>query len=389
MRVLLNGMPVAGRITGIGRYGLHLLHALNNLPDAPDLEAIGVFDGRGVVEIDRFLGTAAESRGPGRLGWVRDLLRRGIPRGRDVVDFLRSVRLARHTSGRQWSLYHETNFVPSATNVPMVATVHDMGYVRYPAFMPPDRLRWMRRRMEWTLHRARVVLADSEFTRRELIELCPAVSPDRVFVAPMGVDVDFFRQREHASRIPEVLDRYNLPPRFLLYLGTLEPRKNVQGLARAYSLLPLEMQKEYPLVLAGMRGWQQRYFRREIEQLRSRGVLHEIGYVEASDVPVLMKAASVFCFPSFYEGFGLPPLEAAACGTAVLASHAASLPEVLGDAAVYADPSSPEEIAHQLQTLLDDKDLRESFAARGPAQAAQFTWNRCAQQTLKAYRAAA
>jgi len=320
---------------------------------------------------------------------MRNLLRSSLPRGRDAVDLVRRFRLARYTRDSQWNLYHETNFVPSATTVPMVATVHDMGYLRYPAFMPRDRLRWMRRRMEWTLRRARVVLADSEFTRRELLELCPTVSSDRVYVAHMGVDTDFFQQREHVSRVPEVLDRYQLPPRFLLYLGTLEPRKNVQGLAQAYSMLPPSMQREYPLVLAGMPGWQQRYFRRELDQLRNRGVLHEIGYVESADVPVLMKAASLFCFPSFYEGFGLPPLEAAACGTAVLSSRTASLPEVMGEAAVYVDPSSPEDIAHQLKAMLDDEALRDSIAAKGPAQAARFTWNRCAQQTLEAYRAAA
>jgi alpha-1,3-rhamnosyl/mannosyltransferase len=175
----------------------------------------------------------------------------------------------------------------------------------------------------------------------------------------------------------------------VLYLGTLEPRKNLQGLVRGYCRLPEALQREYPLVLAGMRGWNQGYFRRELDDLRKRKVLHEVGYVDQHDVPALMKAASVFCFPSLYEGFGLPPLEAAACGTPVLSSRAASLPEVMGDAAWYVDPYSPDEIAAGLEKLLIDETLRGRLTKAGPARAALFSWERCARQTLTAYHAAA
>jgi alpha-1,3-rhamnosyl/mannosyltransferase len=243
--------------------------------------------------------------------------------------------------------------------------------------------------MDRSLAASRVIITDSHFTRNELLEHCPHVEPERVVVTHLGVDLCHFSNPSHAARIDEVRARLRLPRQFVLYLGTLEPRKNLQGLVKGYCRLPAELQCEYPLVLAGMCGWNQSFFRRDLDELRRRGVVHEVGYVHHADVPVLMRAASVFCFPSLYEGFGLPPLEAAACGTPVLSSRAASLPEVLGEAAYYVDPSSPDEIGAGLQRLLEDRQLSGQLAAAGPVRAARFPWEQCARQTLAAYRAAA
>jgi alpha-1,3-rhamnosyl/mannosyltransferase len=138
-----------------------------------------------------------------------------------------------------------------------------------------------------------------------------------------------------------------------------------------------------------MTGWRQSTFRSAAVRLREQGSLRQLGYVPQEDVPALMRAATVFCFPSLYEGFGLPALEAAACGTPVLSSSASSLPEVLGEAAEYVDPHSPESIAAGLFHLLGDDKRRKWLADRGPMQAAAFTWQRCARETLNAYRAAA
>jgi alpha-1,3-rhamnosyl/mannosyltransferase len=240
-----------------------------------------------------------------------------------------------------------------------------------------------------SLARSRRIITISRFTRRELLELYPEVDPGRVVVTHLGVDLEHFTNWQHESRLEEVHRRLRLPQRFVLYLGTLEPRKNLQGLVEAYCRLPREVQSDYPLVLAGMVGWKQGCFRQSLNRLRARGVLHEVGYVERADVPVLMKAASVFCFPSLYEGFGLPPLEAAACGTPVLSSNTAALPEVLGDAAQYVNPFSPADISAGLLRLLNDEDLRQSLESAGPARAALFSWENCARQTLEVYQAAA
>lgn len=378
-----------GRPSGVGQYGLRLLAALSEGGPTLGLKEIGVFDGRDVVAVEPFLAGACGSRGMARHEGLRRLVRRAWPSSRDWADRWRRRRLARQTKRARWSLFHETNYVSPACELPLVTTVHDMGYLRHPEFVPRDRLGWLRRRMGTALARSRVILAVSHFTRRELLELCPEIEPERVVVTEEGVDLDFFSHPAHASRLDEVRRRFLLPDRFVLYLGTLEPRKNLQGLIAAYRLLPGALQREYPLVLAGMSGWNQEYFRRSLDELRRRGVVHEIGYVAQADVPVLMQAATVFCFPSIYEGFGLPPLEAAACGTPVLASRTASLPEVLGPAAVYVDPFSPADIAAGLRRLLEDEKLQGSLRAAGPARAAMFSWENCARQTAAAYRAAA
>ena len=390
MRILLNGAPMLGRLTGVGQYGLRLLEALAALPADAGVEEIGVFNGRDVVDLESFL-VAVRQRpnSAARHERLKRIIRGAWPRCRDWADRWRRLRLASQTKAANWSLFHEPNFVSPQFKLPLVTTVHDMSYLRYPQFLPKDRLAWLRRRMGVTLSRSRVILTDSHFTRQELLELCPGVDPSRVVATHLGVDLDYYSHPSHAARVAEVRCRFSLPEQFVLYLGTLEPRKNLQGLIRAYRTLPRDLQRAYPLVLAGMSGWNESYFRGDLDELRDSGVLREIGYVDEDDVPALMKAASVFCFPSLYEGFGLPPLEAAACGTPVLASRVASLPEVLGEAAVYVDPHSPAEIAAGLIRLLEDQPLRKSLAAAGQARAALFPWENCARQTVAAYRQAA
>ncbi|HQU46938.1 MAG TPA: glycosyltransferase family 1 protein [Pirellulales bacterium] len=389
MRILLNGAPMLGRLTGIGQYGLSLLKALMSLSGDASVEAIGVFDGRQVLAPEEFLCRLSQQADPGRNQRIKSVVRRIWPSCRDWADRVRRFHLNRETRHAHWNVFHEPNFVSPQSALPLVTTVHDMSYLRYPQFLPRDRLAWLRRKMGQTLSRSRAILADSHFTRQELLELCPAVDPQRVIVTQLGVDFDYFNSPLHGERVADVRHRLQLPRQFVLYLGTLEPRKNLQGLIRAYGLLPAEVQQAYPLVLAGMPGWNQAYFRRELAELRHRGVLHEVGYVAQDDVPALMRAASVFCFPSFYEGFGLPPLEAAACGTPVVASRAASLPEVLGEAAVYVDPHSPDDIRAALERVLESESVQRQLRQAGPARAALFRWDDCARRTVQAYRTAA
>lgn len=378
-----------GRLTGIGQYGLSLLKELVSQADAAGLESIGVFDGREVLSPAAFLSRMTEHAGTDGNQRLKSVVRRIWPSCRDWADRVRRFHLSRETRNIEWNIFHEPNFVSPQFALPLVTTVHDMSYLRYPQFMPRDRLVWLRRKMGQTLSRSRMILADSHFTRCEILELCPTVDPARVMVAQLGVDLDYFSDPRHAQRAALVRRQLNLPDRFVLYLGTLEPRKNLQGLIQAYRMLPAELQHRYPLVLAGMRGWNETYFQRELTDLRRREVVREVGYVAQDDVPALMRAASVFCFPSFYEGFGLPPLEAAACGTPVIAGRAASLPEVLGEAAVYVDPASPGDIAAGLEQVLTSESLQQQLRQAGPARAARFRWDQCARRTVEAYRAAA
>ncbi len=383
LRVLLGGERLRGRLVSIGYYTQEILSGLCR---APEVAEVGVCIGGRILPPEPFLRGPRSDRSTARRDRLRRLVATTAPFVRDWEHRWRGARLSRRIREGRWSLYHEPNFVAPRIPVPTVVTVHDVSFVKYPEFMPADRQAWLQREIPRTLERARAVLTPTEHIRRELLGLWPATDPARVRVTYEGVDARFDASPADPARTAEMLSRYRLPPRFVLYMGTLEPRKNIQGLVQAFDLLKPALQKDFPLVLAGMRGWRKEHYATGLEELRSRGALFEAGYVAHEDVPLLMKAAAVFCFPSLDEGFGLPPLEAAACGTPVVCSDRGALPEVMGEAAVYVDPGSPGNIAAGLSRLLEDSSLQRQLAASGPRRAASFTWERCLAQTLDAYR---
>ena len=379
LRVLL------GRLSGIGYYARGLLSGLCR---APEVAEVAVCSGGRILAPEPFLHGPRAGRSSARHDRLRRFVASAAPFVRTWEHRWRGARLARQVRKGRWSLYHEPNYIAPSLPVPTVVTIADISFLKFPDFMPADRRSWLRREIPRTLERARAVITLSEHIRREVLNAWPSTDPARVRVTYAGVDPRFDATPTDSESVAELLARHQLPPRFVLFLGTLEPRKNIQGLVRAFALLPPALQESCPLVLGGMRGWREEHFSASLDTLRNRGVLFETGYLAHEDVPLLMKAAAVFCFPSFDEGFGLPPLEAAACGTPVVSSDRGALPEVMGDAAVYVDPDSPESIAAGLARVLEDTSLQRQLAATGPRRAALFTWERCIAQTLAAYQLA-
>lgn len=373
-----------GRLTGVGQYAWRLADSLAALPG---VTAVDVFQGRRIVSWNSFHTAAQTTERVDRYERLKGWVRGNAPFCRELVSRFRAASFARETRDARWSVYHEPNYIPQRFPGVTVTTVCDMSYLRCPEYLPADRLHWLRKRLEASVRRSEAVIAISEFTRRELLELFPGLDEKRVHVTPLGVDFERL-QSATAEDVLALRQKHRLPERFVLYLGTLEPRKNLQGLVKAFQQLPLAMQREFPLVLAGMGGWKQHYFRGQLDKLRQQGLVYELGYVGAQELVALMKAATVFCFPSVYEGFGLPPLEAAAAGVPVVASHTSSLPEVLGDAAVYVDPAHADSIADGLQRALENESLRAELRDQGQRRAQRFTWQRCAERTLDAYTSA-
>jgi glycosyltransferase involved in cell wall biosynthesis len=231
------------------------------------------------------------------------------------------------------------------------------------------------------VRRADHLLAISEHTRRDLIDLLGA-PPAGVTVTHCGVDPTF--RPLDAAQVAAWRARYGLPERFILYVGTLEPRKNVPRLLDAYARLRRRGPVP-PLVLVGGRGWRHAAIDARLAALGLGDAVRFLGYVPAAELPLCYNAAGVFVYPSLYEGFGLPPLEALACGTPVVTSNAASLPEAVGDAAVLVDPRDPAALADALAAALADEPLRQRLRAAGLAQARRFSWRRMAEQTLAVY----
>jgi glycosyltransferase involved in cell wall biosynthesis len=265
----------------------------------------------------------------------------------------------------------------------IVVTIYDVSFVTHPEFHLEANIRHCLAGTREAIARADAILAISEHTRRDLVERMGA-SPDRVVVTPLAADPALARVTD-AGRLDEVRRRYGLPERFVLFVGTLEPRKNIARLVEAYATLPERLQREAGLVMAGGRGWLSDTMRDEVARRGLGDRVRFIGYVRPEDMAALYSLATVFAYPSLYEGFGLPVLEAMVCGVPVLTSNVSSLPEVAGDAALLVSPTDVAEIADGLAQVLEDGGLAAKLSARGLEWATRFSWDRCARETLAVY----
>lgn len=315
------------------------------------------------------------------------VIRTRLPTRRPIIRILWE-QLVLPTALRRWGadVLHAPAYVaPLGSPCPTVATFHDLSYYLVPgAFNQQNRL-YLQYFSRWTAGRARRLIAVSECTRQDVIRLL-RVPPEIVDVVYNGVD-ECFRPEPDATRLERFRQEKGLPERFILYLGTIEPRKNVPGLLRAYAEARRRGVTE-PLVIAGGRGWGDEPIPRLIEDLQLQASVVLTGFIPSDERPLWYNAATLFAFPSRYEGFGLPVAEAMACGTPVVASNRSSLPEVVGDAGLLVDPEDPDALAAALVTVVRDDALRQDLSARGLERSRRFTWDAAARATLKTYRAA-
>jgi alpha-1,3-rhamnosyl/mannosyltransferase len=280
-------------------------------------------------------------------------------------------------------LYHEPNYIPLPCDLPTVATVHDLSVLLHPEWHPADRVALHERRFRNGLRHCAHLLADTDCVRREIIQTL-GWPPDRVTRAHVGIRPCFRPLPE--SAVAERLCRKGLPPRYLLYLGTIEPRKNVLLLLRAYCALPEAARSHWPLLLVGGWGWNAGDVAEYLHaEARHRGVMH-LGYVEDADLPALYNGARALVYPSLYEGFGLPPVEMLACGGAVLASTAGAVTETVGGQAHLIAAEDEDGWRAALLRVLTDEEWWQSLR-RGAVEAARpYTWENCALATLDVYR---
>jgi glycosyltransferase involved in cell wall biosynthesis len=382
LRIGVDARPaVFPQKTGIGYYTRHLLRLL---PKAdPDATFVAWYlNARG------FLGGP---RKPLRDLAAANLVERATPiparwfdRAAQRFDLPRMEWFAR------FDVLFAPNFVPPPTRARrLVVTVHDLAFKRYPETAPHG-TRWWLARLDQTLARATRIIAVSESTRRDLLEQY-RTDPHRVVAIPLGVDRSVFRPAR-PEEVAAVRARFGLDGPYLLYLGGIEPRKNLPNLLAAFAAV---QPRDLRLVIAGAGvEWNPEgtdLLTRALQRLPTdvHGRVRRTGYVSEPDKVSLLSGAEAFLYPSLYEGFGLPVLEAMACGTPVVTSDVSSLPEVAGDAAVLVDPADPEAIAAGVGRVLSDGSLRERLRIAGLERAGRFTWEETARRTAAVLREAA
>lgn len=362
------------RRAGVSRYIEQMVrYCIATLPQATDL--LTVFAGPD---------TSPPAAVPDRVRWVSSRLPTGHAPGRIVWEqCVAPVAAAR--AGLD-VLFCPVNVVPLACPVPSIVTVHDLAFLVYPEAFHAAKRRYLTAMTRLSVQRARRVIAVSAHTRDDLVHHF-GVRPERVTVIPNAADARF-----RPATDPEAVARFkqanNLPDRFILFVGTLEPRKNLRRLIEAFTLLAAD-DTATKLVIVGASGW----LTSDLAPLvQAHGLTDRItftGYISDGDLPSWYQAATVFCYPSLYEGFGLPVLEAMACGTPVVTSRASSIPEVTGDAALLVDPTDVPGLARAVQSVLADESRQQEMSEAGIARSHTFSWERTAAAMLDVLRDAA
>ncbi|MDR6914654.1 alpha-1,3-rhamnosyl/mannosyltransferase [Pseudomonas sp. 3296] len=373
MRIALNARILQAPRTGIGHYVAELANAL---ADEPDIE-LALFHGWG------WSSALPEAAMPG-YSRLTPLLRQ-IPGAYQARRWLEQKRF---DQGRAQSidLYHEPSLWPLSFDGPTIITLHDLTHLHYPDTQPPARLREIERRLADGVRQANLILTDSQFIADEA-QAHFGLPAERFVVAPLGVAARFHPRTPEA--IDAVLKAHGVVAReYFLCVGTLEPRKNLTLALRAHALLPEAVRQRFPLLIVGMAGWQHEQFSEELHQALASGHVCLLGYLPDEQVAQLMAGARALIFPSLYEGFGLPVLEAMACGTPVILTRRSAMPEVAGAAGNYIEPDEPEGLRNTMSRLIEDQAHWQACTEAGLLQARLFTWERCAQVTARAYRQA-
>jgi glycosyltransferase involved in cell wall biosynthesis len=375
MHIAIDYTPAVHQRAGIGRYTRGLVQALTRL-DSENQYTLMVLGRTGAHFIPPTLPTNFKLR----FAPISD-------RWATVLWYRLNLPLPVELFSGQADLFHGPSFTLPPSLTPSLLTVHDLSFLRYPQGAHPALLAWLTKAVPRSLRRARHVLADSESTRADLIELMQ-VPTDRITVIGAGVE-ERFQPVTEPETLGQIQARYKLPDRFILSVSTLEPRKNFTGLIAAFSQMAAASEMpsiaDLHLVIAGGKGWLYDDIFAAAKTSPFRERIHFAGYVADEDLPALYSLATLFAFPSHYEGFGIPVLEAMACGTPVVCANNSSLPEIAGDAALMVEATDMEALADAMRRLVVDSLLREKLIRRGYEQARKFRWEEAARRLLGVY----
>lgn len=378
MKVILDVTAITYPLTGIGRYTLALAQGLESSSRIEDVRFFA--RGKWVNNLDDLVYAENSIFRP------KALLRQHLPFRRLIrmgIRYFNAWKFHHQVRNLSDYIYHAPNYDLMPFKGKSVVTIHDLSFIRHSEFHPNERALYWQNEINNVIEYATHVITDSEFQRQEIIELLN-VEPSRVSAVHLGVEEKFQTYSEEDSK--SVLEQYGLQYKgYSLVVATIEPRKNFERLLHAFELLPEKTRSSYPLVIVGDKGWLSGHVHKTISRLVEKKEALRLGYVDEKNLPKLYAAALIFLYPSLYEGFGLPVLEAMASGTAVLSSNSTSIPEIAGHDCLLVDPYSVDEITQGWRSLLEDKVMRVKLSKSGQKRARNFSWDRCLNKTIDVY----
>jgi glycosyltransferase involved in cell wall biosynthesis len=369
IKILIDSVVLLSSLTGIGKYTNEVAKYLEKEND---------------LDMNYFYGYYSKKRIKcGEMSQVKSL-----------KAFLSNVSLLKKVSRKiliiisqvfatKYDLYWCPNFIPLASTKAskIVTTVHDLSFYIYPQWHPEERLHYINNYFFKNVQKSDWIITGSEFSKKEIVEYL-GFDEEKITVIYHGVDQELYKVYDK-NILKVTKKKLELADDFFLFVGSIEPRKNLLNLLKTYHILPDSIKKKYPLVLVGFKGWNNDDVMKEIEKEKNN--IRYLGYLNDEELAHVYNLASLFIYPSLYEGFGIPPLEAMACGTAVISSDAASLPEVCDDAAIYINPNDYMDIAKKIELLVANQDKMNELISKGLKRVKNFTWEKSAKKHLKVF----
>lgn len=375
MKLAINATSLLSLHTGVGQYTYQLAKELINLADIDADFFYSLFWSKQLHDTPSRHTTTLLSN-----------IRSHIPFSYELRRYIQKRKFTTHTRRHCFDIYHEPSYLLMPFNGPSILTIHDLSWIAYPETHPVERVRALDKYFEASLASATHVITDSNFVKQEIIKQFNT-QESRIHTIPLGVEAIFHPRIENQTR--DILENYGLKHNsYILAVGTLEPRKNLSAVFAAYRQLPAPIRTRYPLVLAGMKGWRLDEIDKQLAPLLQCGEIRLLGYIPRTELAVVTAGAITLIYPSLYEGFGLPPLEAMACGVPPIVSNVSSLPEVVTSGGIKISPTDTDALNKAIRQLIEDDALRSRLGQQALQRSQELTWQRCAAMTYQLYQRA-
>ena len=384
MNIIFNATCLRPPLTGIGHFSNEILHALENIDEVE----ISAFNMPSAVNMPSTVSHQLNKQKP--KSNLRKIIGK-IPFSRSLYSYLLKWNFK---NSLKWSfkefvvnqnninVYFEPNYLLLSNQIPSIACVYDLSHIRFPEHHPKERVQILNKQLPSTIKKARAIVTISEFSKKEILA-CFDIDPAKIFVTYLGANQNFKPRTFEETQT--TLKSFGLNyKKFILVVGTLEPRKNLRRVCEAYSLLPASLRDEYPLIIAGTPGWGKLEFSKNVEELIQNKKIKMLHYIQLDELQNLTSAATAACYVSLYEGFGMPILEAMQSGTPVITSKIGAMEEVAGDAALLANPNDIKDISEKMHLLLTSPNIQSDLSEKGLLRAQFFSWDKSASLVLKA-----